>query len=100
MTPRHKLTTAQLFLTDPEAKFSKSIGWTRGERTGRYAIVIDHGKVTYAENEPGGDVTVSVQMTAAMSKTHVNNIQTGLQRRGSTCKTLRNLRSQHGRARR
>ncbi len=31
----------------------------KGERTGRYALVIDHGKVVYAENEPGGDVTVS-----------------------------------------
>ncbi|KAL9043654.1 MAG: hypothetical protein Q9214_003166 [Letrouitia sp. 1 TL-2023] len=37
------------------------IGWTKGDRTGRYAMVIDQttisGKVTYAENEPGGDVT-------------------------------------------
>jgi alkyl hydroperoxide reductase 1 len=31
----------------------------KGERTGRYAIVIDKGVVTYAENEPAGDVTVS-----------------------------------------
>jgi alkyl hydroperoxide reductase 1 len=28
-------------------------------RTGRYAIVVDHGKVTYAEKEPGRGVTVS-----------------------------------------
>ncbi|KMP02898.1 peroxisomal matrix protein [Coccidioides immitis RMSCC 2394] len=48
-----------LFLSDPEAKFSKSIGWNAGERTGRYAIIIDHGKVTYAEIEPGREVTVS-----------------------------------------
>ncbi|KAI4215579.1 MAG: hypothetical protein LQ351_002048 [Letrouitia transgressa] len=46
-----------LFLTDADTKFSKRIGWTKGDRTGRYAIVVDHGKVTYAENEPGGDVT-------------------------------------------
>ncbi|KAI4249953.1 MAG: hypothetical protein LQ352_005471 [Teloschistes flavicans] len=46
-----------LFMTDADTKFSKSIGWTKGERTGRYAMVIDHGKITYAENEPGGDVT-------------------------------------------
>ncbi|RMZ83740.1 hypothetical protein DV738_g910, partial [Chaetothyriales sp. CBS 135597] len=51
---------AILFLSDPDAKFSKSIGWNAGERTGRYAIVVDHGKVTYAEIEPGkGEVTVS-----------------------------------------
>ncbi|MCJ1363724.1 Peroxiredoxin Asp f3 [Acarospora aff. strigata] len=48
-----------LFMTDPDAKFSSSIGWTQGSRTARYAMVIDHGKVVYAEKEPGGDVTVS-----------------------------------------
>jgi len=48
-----------LFFSDPGAKFSQSIGWTKGERTARYALVIDHGKVTYAELEPAGDVTVS-----------------------------------------
>lgn len=49
----------KLFMTDSEVSFSKKIGWTKGERTGRYAIIIDHGKVVYAEKEPGGDVTVS-----------------------------------------
>ncbi|KAL2056232.1 hypothetical protein ABVK25_003255 [Lepraria finkii] len=49
-----------LFMSDAGIKFSRSIGWTKGpERTGRYAMVIDHGKVMYAENEPAGDVTVS-----------------------------------------
>jgi hypothetical protein len=40
-------------LSDPDAKFSKSIGWADAAsgRTGRYAIVIDHGKVTYADIE-------------------------------------------------
>ncbi|BAE62738.1 Redoxin [Aspergillus flavus] len=42
-----------LFLSDPDAKFSKSLGWADEEgRTKRYAIVIDHGKVTYAALEP------------------------------------------------
>lgn len=41
----------QLFLSDPDAKFSDSIGWANNGRTGRYAIVIDHGKVTYAQIE-------------------------------------------------
>ncbi|KAJ6113284.1 Redoxin [Penicillium sp. IBT 18751x] len=41
-----------LFLSDPEAKFSKSIGWADEEgRTYRYVIIIDHGKVTYAAKE-------------------------------------------------
>ncbi|KAI9892479.1 MAG: Peroxiredoxin Asp f3 [Vezdaea aestivalis] len=48
-----------LFLSDPETAFSKSIGWTQGERTSRYALVIDDGIVTYAEKEPGREVTVS-----------------------------------------
>ncbi|OJD12384.1 hypothetical protein AJ78_07009 [Emergomyces pasteurianus Ep9510] len=48
-----------LFLSDVETAFSKSIGWTMGERTGRYALIIDHGKVVYAEKEPGRGVTVS-----------------------------------------
>ncbi|KAJ5824753.1 Redoxin [Penicillium robsamsonii] len=43
----------QLFLSDPDAKFSKSIGWADAAsgRTARYAIVIDHGKVRYADIE-------------------------------------------------
>ena len=42
----------QLFLSDPDAKFSKSIGWADEEgRTYRYALILDHGKVTYAEKE-------------------------------------------------
>jgi alkyl hydroperoxide reductase 1 len=40
-----------LFMSDADAAFSKSIGWTNGERTGRYALVVDHGKVVYAEVE-------------------------------------------------
>ena len=51
-----------LFMSDPEAKFSKSIGWNMGERTARYAMIIDHGKIVYAEKEPGREVTVSVSI--------------------------------------
>ncbi|CAL5869053.1 uncharacterized protein PFLUO_LOCUS3281 [Penicillium psychrofluorescens] len=46
-----------LFLSDPEAKFSKSIGWADEEgRTYRYAMIIDHGKVTYAAKEKSKNV--------------------------------------------
>jgi len=38
-------------MSDVGAEFSKSIGWVSGERTQRYAIIIDHGKVTYAETD-------------------------------------------------
>lgn len=31
--------------------FSKSIGWSTGDRTQRYAIVVDNGKVVYADKE-------------------------------------------------
>jgi len=48
-----------LFLSDPDTAFSKKLGWTQGVRTARYAIVIDNGKITYAEKEPGREVTVS-----------------------------------------
>jgi len=56
-----------LFLSDVGADFSKTIGdgWTIKdpkqpvERTARYALVIDHGKIIYAEKEPGGEVSVS-----------------------------------------
>lgn len=30
-----------------------------GERTARYAIAVDNGKVIYAEKEPGREVSVS-----------------------------------------
>lgn len=38
-----------LFMSDAGLEFSKKIGWANGDRTLRYAIVVDHGKVTYAE---------------------------------------------------
>ncbi|KAI0123311.1 peroxiredoxin type-2 [Xylariales sp. AK1849] len=41
-----------LFMSDEGAKFSQSIGWVAGERTNRYGIIVDHGKVVYAELEP------------------------------------------------
>lgn len=52
------LNLSELFMTDINTRFSKDIGWTKGDRAGRYAVIIDHGKITYAQNEPGGDVTV------------------------------------------
>lgn len=53
-----------LFMNDPDAKFSKSIGWDMGvspNRTSRYAMVIENGVIKYAEKEPGRDVTVSLE---------------------------------------
>ncbi|KAL2117884.1 hypothetical protein VTJ04DRAFT_7544 [Mycothermus thermophilus] len=37
-----------LFMSDLKAEFSRRIGWANDDRTGRYAIVIDNGKVVYA----------------------------------------------------
>jgi len=36
-------------MSDAGTAFSKSIGWVNGDRTKRYAIVVDHGKVVYAD---------------------------------------------------
>lgn len=41
----------QIFASDAGLEFSKSIGWTQGDRTQRYAVVVDHGKVTYAARD-------------------------------------------------
>lgn len=40
-------------MADDGLKFSKSIGWVTpdGSRSSRYAIIIDHGKITYAEQD-------------------------------------------------
>lgn len=40
-----------IFASDDGLAFSKSIGWIQGDRTQRYAIVVDHGKVVYAERD-------------------------------------------------
>lgn len=52
------------FASDPNAKFSSSIGWTvdagdLGTRTARYTIIIDDGKIVYAAKEEQREVTVS-----------------------------------------
>jgi alkyl hydroperoxide reductase 1 len=50
MTGLRMLTvSSQLFMSDANAEFSRSIGWASADRTGRYAVVVDHGKVVYAE---------------------------------------------------
>jgi hypothetical protein len=45
-------------MTDPDRKFSQGLEWTAGDRLARYAMILDKGKVVYAEKEPGRDVTV------------------------------------------
>lgn len=49
-------------MSDSKSHFSKNHGWEAGvgERNGRYAMIIDNSKVTYAENEKDfTQVTVS-----------------------------------------
>lgn len=55
-----------IFAADGNAAFSTKIGRTLdlskvgfGTRTARYAIIVDHNKVTYIEQEAGSDVSVS-----------------------------------------
>jgi len=38
-------------MSDTGGAFSKTIGWSQGERTQRFAILVDHGKVVYADVE-------------------------------------------------
>ena len=66
-----------LFLSDDEAKFSKSIGWTNGSRTARYAIVVDHGVVKYAgkEEKMGG---LEVCQCAGLMAYVISSIALGL----------------------
>ncbi|KAF1991669.1 AhpC/TSA family protein-like protein [Aulographum hederae CBS 113979] len=54
--------TPILMMSDTKTFFSKNYGWAAGmgDRNGRWAMVIDDGKVVYAENESSpGQVTVS-----------------------------------------
>ncbi|KAI9842400.1 MAG: hypothetical protein M1838_003152 [Thelocarpon superellum] len=48
-----------LFFSDSDTNFSKANAWVLGERSGRYALIFDHGRVIYSEVEPGKEVTVS-----------------------------------------
>ncbi|MCJ1369166.1 hypothetical protein MMC20_000375 [Loxospora ochrophaea] len=78
-----------LFMSDADTKFSKSIGWTMGDRTARYALVIDHGKVTYAEKETsGGEVTVGNHSSTNSRNTVVKQVL-GLWRRRCVSKAMK-----------
>lgn len=52
-----------LFMSDHNAKFSSSIGWNLGERTGRFALIIDNGKVIYASKD---DDPKSIEQSGAL----------------------------------
>lgn len=57
-----------LFLSDPKIEFSTKIGYTLGERTGRYALIIDDLKVKYADVESGPGVVEKSSVDAVLSK--------------------------------
>ncbi|KYK59800.1 redoxin [Drechmeria coniospora] len=57
-----------IFASDSDAKFSKSIGWTNGERTARYAIAVDHGKVVYAGLDKGKGLITHSGADAVLAK--------------------------------
>ncbi|KAA8905312.1 hypothetical protein TRICI_005331 [Trichomonascus ciferrii] len=55
-----------IFASDADANVSAKGGYSldlsakgMGTRTARYAMIVDHGKITYAEKEPGSEVSVS-----------------------------------------
>lgn len=67
-----------LFLSDTKTFFSKHYGWPAGmgDRNGRWAMVFDHGKVIYAENEKSpGEVSVSFLNPTGMRFVGSNNMQ-------------------------
>ena len=52
-----------LFLSDPLATFSKSIGWSNGVQANRYAILLNQGVVLYAGKDERGQIIVrSIQV--------------------------------------
>jgi alkyl hydroperoxide reductase 1 len=56
LTPCH-----QVFLSDTNQGLTKQLGFTMGERLGRYAVIIEKdGTISYAEKEPERGVTVSI----------------------------------------
>jgi len=57
-----------LFLNDPKIEFSTKIGYTLGERTGRYALIIDNLKITYADMDSGPGVVEKSAVDAVLSK--------------------------------
>ncbi|KAH7185555.1 Redoxin [Fusarium flagelliforme] len=52
-----------LFMSDHNAKFSSSIGWNLGERTGRFALIVENGKVIYASKD---DDPKSIEQSGAL----------------------------------
>lgn len=48
-----------IFLSDPDARFAEKLGWAKNGRTGRWAMLLDHGKVVYADVEKEKGVNVS-----------------------------------------
>ncbi|KAI9786382.1 MAG: hypothetical protein M1839_006842 [Geoglossum umbratile] len=57
-----------VFLSDPEARFSRSIGWASGTRGARYALVVDDGVVTYAGKEEGAGEIVASSVETILAK--------------------------------
>lgn len=55
-------------MTDTKTAFSQAIGWTAGERTGRYALILDHGKVMYAAKEDKPSVVGKSSAEAVLAK--------------------------------
>lgn len=48
-----------IFASDGGLEFSKSLGWTNGDRPARYAIIVDHGKVIHAEKDVPKSIAAS-----------------------------------------
>lgn len=55
-------------MSDLDTKFSSKIGWASDGRTGRYALIVDHGKVTYAADQPTRGSVDAVDAPSVLAK--------------------------------
>lgn len=61
-----------LFLADTKSKLSQQIGWMAGmgDRNGRWAMIVDYGTISYAEQEQDPrKVTVRTCLVILSNKT-------------------------------
>lgn len=55
-------------MSDTDTKFSSQIGWAKDGRTARYAMIVDHGKVTYAADQPTRGSVDAVDAPSVLAK--------------------------------
>lgn len=49
----------QVFLSDTGTTLAKQVGCTKGERAGRFALVIEDGRILYVGTDASGEIRAS-----------------------------------------